>query len=99
MNRNTMMELLEELLSVNDAADQMICRTDSMADEDPEIRLLSAQLCRIKDVIMKMSIALKGTEENPFDYGWFYNALSRNMDPRTKAILLLKGSEMRIEVH
>lgn len=99
MNRNTMMELLEDLLSVNDAADHMINKTGCMVDEDPEIRLLSAQLCRIKDVIMKLTIAINGSEVNSFDHGWFYNALAKDMGPEAKAILLLEGREMRKEVH
>ena len=94
-----MMELLEELLSVNEAADQMTGKTFNMADEDPEIRLLSAQLCRIKDVIMKLTIAINGPEVNSFDHGWFYNTLSRDMEPEAKAILLLEGREMRKEIH
>ena len=98
MNRNTMIELLEELLSVNDAADQITGKTFNMADEDPEILPLSAQLCRIKDVIMKLTMALNGSEVNSFDHGWFYNTLSRDMEPGAKAILLLEGSRKRIEV-
>ena len=97
MNKETMMEMLVDLLYVNDASDKMINGTISLADENPEIRSLSAQMCRIKDVIRQLVISLKDPEEMIPDPGWFYNALSRDMEPEEKILLLLEGPKTQEE--